>query len=107
MLNATSNENLKKLYALSALFIYSNQQDVTIEKILAILKELGIEGQKKFASFFEANPIKMKSMLTSVSKSSPVQVNAAVTNDNKVEEKQKEEEPEEVEDVAVDFDDLF
>lgn len=107
MLNATSNENLKKLYALSALFIYSNQQDVTTDKILAILKVLGVEGQKKFASFFEADAIKMKSMLTSVSKSSSVQVSSAVVTDSKVEEKQKEEEPEEVEDVAVDFDDLF
>jgi ribosomal protein L12E/L44/L45/RPP1/RPP2 len=106
MLNAKSTQTENELYALAALFTYANDKPVTKQDIMAVLKELGVQGQSKLADLFECDVIKMKGMLSSISSAGPAQSTDAKT-DKKGEEKPAEIEEEVVEEVELDFGDLF
>ncbi|WUR04122.1 uncharacterized protein VNE69_07188 [Vairimorpha necatrix] len=107
MLNATSNQNDMKLYPLASLFIYSNNQEVTKEKIASVLKELGVSPQLKLAEFFECDVAQMKNMLTSVSSSSGSSASSSNVKEAAKEEAPVEEEEELVEETELNFEDLF
>ncbi|KKO76065.1 60s ribosomal protein p1 [Vairimorpha ceranae] len=106
MLNATSTQNDNKLYSYAALFIYGNNQDVTKDKIVAVLKALGVSAQMKLAELFECDVIQMKTMLSSTSSTSSAPV-ASNKTDEKEEEVTKPAEEEPAEEIELDFGDLF
>ncbi|KAF5141214.1 hypothetical protein G9O61_00g005310 [Vairimorpha ceranae] len=110
MLNATSTQNDNKLYSYAALFIYGNNQDVTKDKIVAVLKALGVSAQMKLAELFECDVIQMKTMLSSTSSTSSSTSSAPVASnktDEKEEEVTKPAEEEPAEEIELDFGDLF
>ncbi|EOB12726.1 hypothetical protein NBO_375g0004 [Nosema bombycis CQ1] len=105
---ATTSETMNELYPLAALFVYANNMEITKERIISVLKALGVEGQPKLAELFACDVIKMKSMLTSVSSTAapaPVSSVAAPAAETKKKEEVKEEP--EVEEIGLDFGDLF
>lgn len=106
MLNATSTQNDNKLYSYAALFIYGNNQDVTKDKIVAVLKALGVSAQMKLAELFECDVIQMKTMLSSTSSTSSAPV-ASNKTDEKEEEVTEPAEEEPAEEIELDFGDLF
>lgn len=62
---------INEMYPLAALFIHATNQEITKERMVAVLSALGVESQTKICEFFEMDAIKMKDLLASSAQGGP------------------------------------
>lgn len=99
----TQGKMINEMYPLAALFIYANNQEVTKERMAAVLKALGIECQMKLCEFFEMDAIKIKELLTSGGQGSGPTNNAQAGASAAPVAEKKKEEPVVDEELEIDF----
>jgi large subunit ribosomal protein LP1 len=97
------NKNTNQIYALSALFIHANNQEITPEKMQAVFGALGLEYQRKLSEFFTLDAIEMEKLLRSSTEAARPAAQRA-EGAAKAEEKPAAKQAEPEEEVEIDFD---
>jgi ribosomal protein L12E/L44/L45/RPP1/RPP2 len=97
------NKNINEVYALAALFIHANNQQVTPDKMQAVFEALGLEYQRKIFSLYMLDPIEIEKLLKSSTEGATPAAQKA-EGAAKAEDKPEAKPAEPEEEVEIDFD---